>query len=107
MNNCIFCDIISDKIIEEKILETDNLIAIDDINPKSSVHVLIMTRRHIERPEELNTKELKELFALAKNVAEKKLINKDGYKLLFNVGKKAGQEIEHVHMHLIGGVETL
>lgn len=104
MNKCIFCDIISYKIREQKIIETDNLIAIDDIHPKAPVHVLIIPKRHFERPEELNTVELKELFTVAKNVAVKKQINEDGYKLQFNVGKKAGQEIDHVHMHLMGGV---
>ena len=83
--------------------KTKNFVAFEDAFPKAPVHVLIVPRRHIEKPDNLTSAEIGEMFELSKKVAQIKKVREDGYRLIFNVGKKAGQEIDHVHMHLIGG----
>jgi len=102
MDGCVFCKIINREIDSEIIFENDNIIVIKDINPKAPVHLLIIPKKHIESVKELqnNDKELMgELILAAKNIGKEK--NLEGYKLVFNVGRKAGQIIDHIHMHLL------
>jgi len=102
MDGCVFCKIINREIDSEIIFENDNIIAIKDINPKAPIHLLIIPKKHIESVKELqnNDKELMgELILAAKNIGKEK--NLEGYKLVFNVGRKAGQIIDHIHMHLL------
>jgi len=102
MDGCVFCKIINREIDSEIIFENDNIIAIKDINPKAPIHLLIIPKKHIKSVKELqdNDKELMgELILAAKNIGKEK--NLEGYKLVFNVGRKAGQIIDHIHMHLL------
>ena len=103
MKNCLFCRIVSGEHSGEIIIKTKKFVVFEDAFPKAPVHVLIVPRRHIEKPDDLTPTETVELFELSKKVAQIKNVRKSGYRLVFNVGKKAGQEIDHVHMHLIGG----
>jgi len=103
MKECIFCKIIAEEIPCEKVLETTNYIAFRDIHPKAPVHVLIVPQRHLEKPEELNPNELADMFRGSEEIAEILGVKETGYRLLFNVGLHAGQEISHVHLHLLGG----
>lgn len=88
------------------VAKTKNFVAFEDAFPKAPVHVLIVPRRHIEKPDDLTSEETVELFKLSKKVAQIKKVREDGYRLIFNVGKKAGQEIDHVHLHLLGGTQA-
>lgn len=103
MNDCLFCKIIREEIPSEQIIETSHYVAFKDIHPKAPVHVLIVPKRHVERPEELRPEEIADMLNGSEEVAEILGVKETGYRLLFNVGKHAGQEIEHVHMHLLGG----
>lgn len=100
-HNCIFCKIISKSIPAKIVKETDDYIAFYDINPRAKIHILIVPKAHKERPEELTQKQLYNIFQASYQVATLLKIENDGYKLLFNVGKNAGQEIDHVHLHLL------
>ncbi len=103
--DCIFCKIANKEISSKIIYEDDLVCAVNDINPKAPVHILIVAKKHIESVNELSVGD-KELIAkmiiAAKEIAEDNKIS-DGYKLLFNVGKRGGQVIEHLHLHLMGG----
>lgn len=77
--------------------------AIHDIHPKAPVHILIVPKRHLERPEELRADEIHDMMIGSEEIAQILGVKETGYRLLFNVGKHAGQEIDHVHLHLIGG----
>ena len=103
MENCLFCKIMRGELPCEKVIETSHYIAFKDINPKAPVHVLIVPKRHVERPEELRPEELADMFTGSEEVAQILGVKETGYRLLFNVGKHAGQEIEHAHLHLLGG----
>jgi len=103
--NCIFCKIINKKQSADIIYEDKKFIAFKDINPSAPVHILLMPKKHISSINHLEKKQknlVGELILLAKKVAKKQNINK-GYKLSFNVGKKGGQIVKHLHLHLMGG----
>jgi len=103
MDDCLFCKIIAETVPSQKILETTHYIAFHDIHPKAPVHVLIVPKRHVERPEELRSEEIHDMITGSEEIAQILSVKETGYRLLFNVGEHAGQEINHVHLHLIGG----
>lgn len=103
MIQCLFCKIVGELIPAEKVAESESFIAIKDIHPKAPVHILIIPKSHREQPEELNRQEKDEIFQFASQVAGEADIAQTGFRLVFNVGKDSGQEIEHLHLHLIGG----
>ena len=101
--NCVFCKIVDKEIPAKVVYEDDNYIAFDDINPKMKTHILIIPKKHIERFDKIEYVEdmelVKGLFEVAsKIIKEKKL---DGCKLQMNCGKNHGQEVFHIHLHLL------
>ncbi|NLI59228.1 MAG: histidine triad nucleotide-binding protein [Clostridium sp.] len=108
MSECIFCKIIKKEIPSTIYLENDKVIAIKDINPAAPVHVLIIPKEHIENVKDLNKDNgqiLVDIHLAANKVADELGISQDGYRLITNVGKGAGQTVFHLHYHLLGGVE--
>lgn len=102
---CIFCHIIAKKKPAEVVYENDTIIAFKDINPKAPVHILIVPKKHIASINEIEKNDgdiLSEILFSSKEIARDQKID-DAYKLIFNVGKKGGQIIDHLHLHLLGG----
>lgn len=101
---CIFCKIIKGEIPSGKVHEDDTCIAFKDINPKAPFHLLIVPREHIAKVSDLQEGKHDHLVGHMVNVANKlaEKENVEGYRLQFNVGEKGGQEVMHVHMHLMG-----
>ncbi len=86
--------------------EDDLIVAFKDIRPIAPVHVLIIPKKHIETIADLKNEDeilAGRLIMAAKKIAEDFNIAQSGYKLLFRVGEQGGQEVTHVHMHLLGG----
>lgn len=101
----IFCKIINKEIPSEFLHEDEKVIVIKDIAPSAPIHVLIISKEHIEGAQFLEDKHLSligHMVLVAKKMAED-LGTKDGYKLIFNCGQKGGQVIPHLHLHLLGG----
>ncbi|KKQ70920.1 MAG: histidine triad (HIT) protein, Hit-like protein involved in cell-cycle regulation [Candidatus Peregrinibacteria bacterium GW2011_GWC2_39_14] len=101
-SDCIFCKIIAKQIPSEFIYEDDLCIAFKDINPKAKHHLLIVPKKHIGAVsdiEESNSALMGHLIFVAKKLGLEK--NLAHYKLQFNVGRGAGQEVFHVHLHLM------
>ena len=103
MLDCLVCEIVAGSLPCEKVIETSHYMAFKDIHPKAPVHVLIVPKRHIERPEELRAEELAGKCTRSQDVAQILEVKESGYRLVFNVGSHAGQEIDHAHLHLLGG----
>jgi len=108
MSDCIFCKIAKKEIPAEFLYEDELVLAFKDVKPIAPVHVLIIPKRHIESI--VNLRKADELLVgrmvmAAKDLAEKLQISKKGYKLLFRVGEQGGQEVPHVHLHLLGGAK--
>jgi len=106
MSECVFC-LIADKKASAKIFYEDKaLMAIQDINPKAEVHVLIIPKKHINSVNELEKGDAKligQMFLLAKDLARQFNISTAGYKLVANCGRGAGQMVDHLHLHLLAG----
>ncbi len=106
MKDCIFCKIAQKEIPTELLYESDDIIAFNDIAPKSPVHILIVPKKHIDSMnnlEEENKELLGKLVLVAKDIAKEKGISETGYRLIFNTGRNAGQTVDHIHLHLMGG----
>ena len=102
----IFTKIISREIPAEIVYETDNLIAIKDINPKAKTHILIIPKKEIPTINDLETEDrevLADLFFAAKKIASDLWIS-EWYKLQFNVWEKWWQEVFHIHLHLLSNI---
>jgi histidine triad (HIT) family protein len=102
MENCLFCKIIKKEIPSEIIYEDEKFCSFKDIRPKAKIHFLVLPREHIESVSELKEKNkelIGELILTAKKIAEKH--NLTGYKLIFNVGRRGGQLVDHIHLHLV------
>jgi histidine triad (HIT) family protein len=100
--DCIFCKIADKKIPAKIEYEDDLCISFQDINPRAKVHLLVIPKKHISTlndMEESDEKTAGRLLSVAKKVAQKN--NLPSYKLLVSVGKAAGQEVFHLHMHVM------
>lgn len=105
MNDCLFCKIIAGEIPSKKVYEDNEIFAFRDINPKAPDHILIVPKRHIDRIENLQTGDaglMGNLIFAAKKIADD-LSLKHGYRIVFNNGPDSGQEVEHIHLHLLAG----
>jgi len=106
VSECIFCKIVNKEIAAEIVYEDDKVIAFKDTKPVASVHLLIIPKKHIPSVNHLSLGDrelIGELFLVAQKMARAKGVAKTGYRLIFNIGKDAGQTIDHLHLHLIGG----
>ena len=103
--DCIFCQIIAGKIPADKVYETNHHVAFRDIQPKAPVHLLVVPKTHSARLDEMaaggNTPVVGELFGTAIEAAEANDLS--DYRLVVNVGPKAGQEVFHTHVHVLAG----
>lgn len=99
--DCIFCKIIKGDFGTEFVYETEHTVVFNDINPKAPVHLLVCPKKHIPSLNELEDKELMaELLQTVKDVTKK--IGLKAYKTQINTGKEAGQEVFHLHIHVLG-----
>ena len=102
---CIFCQILARELPGEILYEDEDIGVINDINPEAPVHLLIIPKRHFDSLNSLDEKTAQigaKMLWVAKKMAEAQGIQ-SGYKVLINSGREAGQEIRHLHMHLMGG----
>jgi len=100
---CIFCDLIEGKIPSSKILENDNFLAFEDINPQAKIHALIIPKVHIESFNEMTPNVMAEMTTFIQEVALTLGVKSDGYRLITNIGQNGNQEVKHIHFHLLAG----
>ena len=106
--NCIFCKIINGEIPSEKVYEDEYVYAFNDISPTAPLHVLIIPKKHISTINDIEDKDAEligKIFLAAKKIAKEKGVAEDGYRVVTNCNKNAGQTVFHIHYHLIGGRE--
>ena len=107
MGQTIFSKIISREIPSDIVYETDSVMAFRDINPQAPTHILIIPKIEIPTVKDLkgsdHSKLLGELYDAANEIARSEGIADDGFRLVFNCGPAGGQEVYHIHMHLLGG----
>jgi histidine triad (HIT) family protein len=105
MNDCIFCKIVAGEIPAKKLYEDDEVLAFWDIAPQAPVHFLVIPKKHFAGPSdvvEADDKLVGKLIRVGAQLAEENGTG-DGYRVIFNNGAKAGQEVFHIHLHILGG----
>jgi histidine triad (HIT) family protein len=104
--DCIFCKIIGGEIKSDFLYQDNEVVAFRDINPKALTHILVIPRDHIPSLNE-TTPEHKRLLGHMVNVASalarSEKVDKKGFRLIMNAGPDSGQEVPHLHLHLLGG----
>ncbi|HAI96942.1 MAG: histidine triad nucleotide-binding protein [Cycloclasticus sp.] len=106
MSDCLFCKMVSGEITPDIVYETETVLAFRDINPQAPTHVLIIPKKHIETLADMAEEDvllMGEIMLVAKKVAEIEGIAESGYRTVFNCKQDAGQEVYHIHLHLLGG----
>jgi histidine triad (HIT) family protein len=100
---CIFCKIVNKEIPNKTVLENERFLAFEDINPARKIHVLVIPKEHYESfavtPPEIMT----EMSAFIHEVTEKLGVIEEGYRLITNIGSNGGQEVPHLHFHILAG----
>lgn len=106
MDTCVFCRIVTGDIGGDVVAERPKAIAVRDINPQAPVHVLIVPKEHIASVLELGRDRcdlLADVFALVSEITVSEGIAQTGFRLVLNSGEDGGQDVEHIHFHLLGG----
>ena len=106
MDDCLFCRIARAEIPADIVYTDDLVVAFRDISPKAPTHVLLIPRQHIASAAELSEEHapmLGRLFGAAAQVARDAGVTERGFRLVTNVGPGAGQSVDHLHFHLLGG----
>ena len=104
--NCIFCKIVSGEIPSQKVYADELVTAFRDIHPLAPTHILIVPNKHlvsVNDVEPVDELVLGRLFTTARKLAEQENVDQTGYRLIVNSGPHAGQEVPHLHLHLLGG----
>jgi histidine triad (HIT) family protein len=104
--DCIYCKIIEGALPSKKVFENDLVIAIHDIKPAAPIHVLLIPKKHIPSLNDVNADDLKyisEIHSAAQTAAKELGVSESGYRIVNNCGPDSGQEIFHLHYHLLGG----
>lgn len=99
--DCIFCKIINGDFNTEFVYENKYVVVFKDINPKAPIHLLVVPKTHVASLNELEDKNLMAELLMAVKETTKK-IGLKSYKTLINTGKEAGQEVFHLHIHILG-----
>jgi histidine triad (HIT) family protein len=108
--SCIFCKIVTKEIPAQIIYENEKVVAFNDINPAAPLHILVIPKKHIESIDCISEDDADisaAMFTAAKEIAKMKNLPDYGYRIIINNGKAAGQEVFHLHMHILGGKDNL
>jgi len=106
MSDCLFCKIVERSIPSNIVFENDHVLAFEDINPKAPVHILIIPKQHIATINDIKSEHgalVGKMYLAANTIAREKSIACDGYRVVMNCNKHGGQEVYHIHLHLLGG----
>lgn len=105
-NDCLFCKIVNKEIPSKIVYEDDDVLAFRDINPKAPIHILVIPKKHIDSVMDIKTEDtelLGKVFNGIREVAKKEGISERGFRVVSNCGKEGGQEVKHLHFHVLGG----
>jgi histidine triad (HIT) family protein len=104
--DCLFCRIVAGEIPARVVHDDDQVLAFHDIAPVAPVHILVISRRHIDSAADLTEDDgalLGRIFTVAGRLAREAGLRDRGYRVVTNVGPESGQSVQHLHFHLLGG----
>ena len=108
MSGCILCKIVEGGVSSDKVYEDADVLAFRDVHPLAPVHMLIIPKKHFASFNDFTegeTELIGKMMMLGRKIAGDLKISEKGYKLLLRTGEDGGQEVGHVHLHLIGGAK--
>ena len=101
--DCVFCKVVAGELPSRRVFEDEHVIAFADIHPQAPVHLLVVPRAHVASLDELEDELLAgKLLGAAVRVAREAGLER-GWRLIANTGDEGGQEVAHVHLHVVGG----
>ena len=106
MEDCIFCKIIKREIPSSIVYEDSDIIAFRDVNPQAPIHILVIPKKHINSLIDLKEEDellVGKIYTVINKIAKKENIDKDGFRVIVNCGENGGQEVKHLHFHILGG----
>ena len=108
MNDCIFCKLSKNELKTDKIYEDEKVYVIRDISPKAPEHLLVIPHKHIEMLSQLDHTDQALMGHIMTSLNHyAKRVNLKDFRVIINNGKGAGQEVFHLHIHLLGGASQL
>ncbi len=106
MEDCIFCKIIKKEIPSNIVYESNDIIAFRDVNPVAPVHILVVPKKHINSLNELLPEDeqlIGRIYTVINTLVKEEEIDKTGFRVVVNCGEDGGQEVKHLHFHILGG----
>ena len=106
MEDCIFCKIIKGEIPSTKVYEDEEILGFKDINPAAPIHILVIPKKHIKSLVELEKEDeilIGKIYTVINKIAKDQGEKEKGYRVIVNCGKDGGQEVGHLHFHLLAG----
>lgn len=106
MEDCLFCKIIKGEIPSNKVYEDEDILAFNDINPVAPIHILVVPKKHIASLAHINKDDeaiIGKIYEVINKIAEEKGFKENGFRVVVNCGKDAGQEVMHLHFHILAG----
>ena len=108
MEDCLFCKIIKGEIPCKKVYEDEKILAFYDIHPAAPIHILVIPKKHIAYLAHLEKEDeaiVGKIYSVINEIAEEKAFKQDGYRVIVNCGKNGGQEVMHLHFHVLAGTQ--
>jgi histidine triad (HIT) family protein len=106
MDNCLFCRIVRGEIPARVVFDDEDVLAFEDIRPQAPVHILLIPKAHFASLAEAGEDKqavLGKLLLRAKALARERGLDRTGFRVVLNTGPDSGQEVFHIHFHLLGG----
>ena len=108
MEDCLFCKIIKGEIPSNKVYEDDEILAFNDINPAAPIHILVIPKKHITSLAHMKKEDeaiVGKIYGVVNKIAEMQGFKENGYRVIVNCGRDAGQEVMHLHFHVLAGAK--
>lgn len=104
--SCIFCKIVNGEIPSSKVYEDDKVLAFNDINPVAPHHILVIPKKHYDSILDIKDDEMEiiaHIHSVINTIALDKDFAKNGFRIINNCGDDGGQEVKHIHYHILAG----
>lgn len=106
MEDCLFCKIVKGEIPSKKIFEDELVYVFEDIAPTAPIHYLVIPKKHISKLDEItpeNSSVIAHIYEVIAKISKDNDVFKDGFRVVSNCGKQAGQSVFHIHFHVLAG----
>lgn len=108
MDDCLFCKIVKGEVPSNKVYEDDEILAFNDIHPAAPIHILVIPKKHITSLTHIEKEDealIGKIYRVINKIADEKGFKENGYRVIVNCGKDAGQEVMHLHFHVLAGMQ--